>query len=38
MKAKKTTKTTKDFPVVCVGGSADGFNAYTGNYGIFLPI
>lgn len=32
MKAIKTTKTkstAKDFPIVCVGGSADGLDAYT---------
>jgi chemotaxis response regulator CheB len=29
MKAKKAMKTTKDFPVVCVGGSAGGLDAYT---------
>lgn len=28
MKANKTMKTTKDFPVVCVGGSAGGLDAY----------
>ncbi len=29
MKVKKTTNTAKDFPVVCVGGSAGGLDAYT---------
>ena len=29
MKIKKTTNTAKDFPVVCVGGSAGGLDAYT---------
>jgi len=29
MKAKKSIKTAKDFPVVCVGGSAGGLDAYT---------
>ena len=28
MKAKKAIKTAKDFPVVCVGGSAGGLDAY----------
>lgn len=28
MKANKTMKTTKNFPVVCVGGSAGGLDAY----------
>lgn len=29
MKADRTTKTTKDFPIVCIGGSAGGLDAYT---------
>ncbi len=29
MKAAKITKTAKDFPVVCIGGSAGGLEAYT---------
>lgn len=29
MKADKNTKTAKDFPVVCIGGSAGGLDAYT---------
>ena len=29
MKADKITKTPKDFPVVCIGGSAGGLEAYT---------
>ena len=29
MKANRTTKTTKDFPIVCIGGSAGGLDAYT---------
>ncbi|MDA3943245.1 MAG: chemotaxis protein CheB [Bacteroidetes bacterium] len=29
MKAKKIKDTAKDFPVVCVGGSAGGLDAYT---------
>lgn len=29
MNAKKSTKGKKDFPIVCVGGSAGGLDAYT---------
>lgn len=29
MKAMKTKKTLRDFPIVCVGGSAGGLDAYT---------
>lgn len=29
MKSDKITKTRKDFPVVCIGGSAGGLEAYT---------
>lgn len=29
MKPDKITKTAKDFPVVCIGGSAGGLDAYT---------
>ena len=29
MKTDKITKTVKDFPVVCIGGSAGGLEAYT---------
>jgi len=29
MKADEITKTAKDFPVVCIGGSAGGLEAYT---------
>jgi len=29
MKADEVTKTAKDFPVVCIGGSAGGLEAYT---------
>ena len=29
MKANRSTKTAKDFPVVCIGGSAGGLEAYS---------